>query len=142
MLPFGASANADCARRAHGDDDAPGGGVRARVMDTEAARAGEVGSTRVLSQLAKPTPVGTDREDLIGVLRASTREARVRRPARYSVRRSLEEAACTTCDQWIGAEYAKGPGSSTRKPSGPLVTPKASVSWRSPSPLGRTAKIW
>jgi hypothetical protein len=39
-------------------------------------------------------------------------------------------------------EYANGPGSSTRKlPSGLVAIPEASVSWRSPRPSGRMAKI-
>jgi hypothetical protein len=39
-------------------------------------------------------------------------------------------------------EYANGPGSSTRKPpSGLVVTPAASVCWRSPLPSGRMPKI-
>jgi hypothetical protein len=45
--------------------------------------------------------------------------------------------------QWTGAEYANGPGSSTRRlPSGLVVNPEASVNWRSPSPSGRMAKSW
>src|SRR5262249_3230419 len=39
--------------------------------------------------------------------------------------------------------YANGPGSSTRRvPSGSTVLPRVAVSWRSPEPSGRMAKIW
>src|SRR5262245_11719283 len=39
--------------------------------------------------------------------------------------------------------YANGPGSSTRTvPSGSIVRPRVAVSWRSPEPSRRMAKIW
>lgn len=48
--------------------------------------------------------------------------------------------------QWPGGrrlEYANGPGGSTLMlPSGLVVNPEASVSWRSPRPSGRVAKTW
>src|SRR5262245_63880244 len=42
-----------------------------------------------------------------------------------------------------GAEYPKGPGSSTvTEPSASTMQPRAAVSWRTPEPSGRIAKIW